>query len=175
MVALFCSRSYELRKVNCAGVVGRRIGSEVRSLRPILVGSGVKAAFGGVLLAPATVIQFVRAPVEEELHPEGSAGAVTVSKFWVKAIPSCPRFKTMLVNPRRVLPSLIWRFAVIVPPHAPVLPNVKRSEEHTSELQSRLHLVCRLLLEKTKTQAPASQDTMLQAPISRTPLARCGP
>src|SRR2546422_7399664 len=30
-----------------------------------------------------------------------------------------------------------------------VLLNV-RSEEHTSELQSRLHLVCRLLLEKKK-------------------------
>src|SRR2546429_1882303 len=28
---------------------------------------------------------------------------------------------------------------------------VERSEEHTSELQSRLHLVCRLLLEKKKT------------------------
>src|SRR2546422_5353396 len=28
---------------------------------------------------------------------------------------------------------------------------VFRSEEHTSELQSRLHLVCRLLLEKKKT------------------------
>src|SRR2546422_5475562 len=28
-----------------------------------------------------------------------------------------------------------------------------RSEEHTSELQSRLHLVCRLLLEKKKTSA----------------------
>src|SRR2546422_5414019 len=27
-----------------------------------------------------------------------------------------------------------------------------RSEEHTSELQSRLHLVCRLLLEKKKLQ-----------------------
>src|SRR2546422_5932650 len=27
-----------------------------------------------------------------------------------------------------------------------------RSEEHTSELQSRLHLVCRLLLEKKKTR-----------------------
>src|SRR2546422_8397138 len=27
-----------------------------------------------------------------------------------------------------------------------------RSEEHTSELQSRLHLVCRLLLEKKKRQ-----------------------
>src|SRR5687768_18010082 len=29
-----------------------------------------------------------------------------------------------------------------------------RSEEHTSELQSRLHLVCRLLLEKKKTCRP---------------------
>src|SRR2546429_2353024 len=28
----------------------------------------------------------------------------------------------------------------------------ERSEEHTSELQSRLHLVCRLLLEKKKIQ-----------------------
>src|SRR2546429_812220 len=28
-----------------------------------------------------------------------------------------------------------------------------RSEEHTSELQSRLHLVCRLLLEKKKQQS----------------------
>src|SRR2546422_7689314 len=29
-------------------------------------------------------------------------------------------------------------------------PEAQRSEEHTSELQSRLHLVCRLLLEKKK-------------------------
>src|SRR2546429_5891652 len=29
-----------------------------------------------------------------------------------------------------------------------------RSEEHTSELQSRLHLVCRLLLEKKKKHQP---------------------
>src|SRR2546429_2736397 len=28
--------------------------------------------------------------------------------------------------------------------------STRRSEEHTSELQSRLHLVCRLLLEKKK-------------------------
>src|SRR2546422_6945253 len=31
--------------------------------------------------------------------------------------------------------------------------NPLRSEEHTSELQSRLHLVCRLLLEKKKNKA----------------------
>src|SRR2546429_6280441 len=31
-----------------------------------------------------------------------------------------------------------------------------RSEEHTSELQSRLHLVCRLLLEKKKNTTDAA-------------------
>src|SRR5690554_7703285 len=31
-------------------------------------------------------------------------------------------------------------------------PAASRSEEHTSELQSRPHLVCRLLLEKKKTK-----------------------
>src|SRR5215813_15575172 len=31
-------------------------------------------------------------------------------------------------------------------------PQADRSEEHTSELQSRPHLVCRLLLEKKKKQ-----------------------
>src|SRR2546422_2302915 len=33
-----------------------------------------------------------------------------------------------------------------------------RSEEHTSELQSRLHLVCRLLLEKKKYASKESHD-----------------
>src|SRR5687768_18122163 len=33
-----------------------------------------------------------------------------------------------------------------------------RSEEHTSELQSRLHLVCRLLLEKKKKKAKAKKN-----------------
>src|SRR2546429_6283136 len=34
-----------------------------------------------------------------------------------------------------------------------------RSEEHTSELQSRLHLVCRLLLEKKKKYHTSSHQT----------------
>src|SRR2546422_8087619 len=34
-----------------------------------------------------------------------------------------------------------------------------RSEEHTSELQSRLHLVCRLLLEKKKNRYTADNST----------------
>src|SRR5437870_11523551 len=35
-----------------------------------------------------------------------------------------------------------------------------RSEEHTSELQSRGHLVCRLLLEKKKGSDPARSETV---------------
>src|SRR5258707_4627957 len=40
----------------------------------------------------------------------------------------------------------------------------RRSEEHTSELQSRQYLVCRLLLEKKKRHASHSSHT---APHSR--------
>src|SRR5690242_20894797 len=43
---------------------------------------------------------------------------------------------------------------------------LKRSEEHTSELQSHVNLVCRLLLEKKKPPPP---------PSSATPSACCGP
>src|SRR2546429_5706940 len=35
----------------------------------------------------------------------------------------------------------------------------ERSEEHTSELQSRLHLVCRLLLEKKKEPPDSTSPT----------------
>src|SRR5690348_17499974 len=56
-----------------------------------------------------------------------------------------------------------------------------RSEEHTSELQSPVHLVCRLLLEKKKQSpnaphtvvatAPAAQDCTPPTPRARTPSA----
>src|SRR5260370_16886781 len=46
------------------------------------------------------------------------------------------------------------------PPEANV-PSLPRSEEHTSELQSHLNLVCRLLLEKKK------QKNTYHAPHSR--------
>src|SRR5436305_8849395 len=38
---------------------------------------------------------------------------------------------------------------------ASVVYQPRRSEEHTSELQSRPHLVCRLLLEKKKKKEPS--------------------
>src|SRR2546429_5906195 len=52
------------------------------------------------------------------------------------------------------------------PPHA-------RSEEHTSELQSRLHLVCRLLLEKKKTASAAKRQTSPTTTRGSTTDGRC--
>src|SRR3712207_7500035 len=40
--------------------------------------------------------------------------------------------------------------ALVTPAVLPSLAHGRRSEEHTSELQSRQYLVCRLLLEKKK-------------------------
>src|SRR3989449_6987654 len=61
-------------------------------------------------------------------------------------------------TPRRqqiaILVGALGSALVVGNPH-PAQPRLHlpdpRSEEHTSELQSRLHLVCRLLLEKKKT------------------------
>src|SRR3989442_7287932 len=61
-----------------------------------------------------------------------------------------PRKGKVLIGPCAV---------IIIPPSMCGLKNLStsrscielRSEEHTSELQSRPHLVCRLLLEKKKT------------------------
>src|SRR5437899_6510947 len=54
-------------------------------------------------------------------------------------------------------------------------PEGSRSEEHTSELQSLRHLVCRLLLEKKKITRPSSgatyttvQTVTMNAPTSET-------
>src|SRR2546430_12155009 len=47
-----------------------------------------------------------------------------------------------------------------VRPRSSVGASVKRSEEHTSELQSQSNLVCRLLLEKKKTKRNTVDDLL---------------
>src|SRR2546427_7725469 len=47
----------------------------------------------------------------------------------------------------------VWACGVLVP-KAERLTRSRRSEEHTSELQSQSNLVCRLLLEKKKKNTP---------------------
>src|SRR5260370_11228349 len=48
-------------------------------------------------------------------------------------------------------------------PSTPKRSPVARSEEHTSELQSHLNLVCRLLLEKKNLQTPTQAQYLVQA------------
>src|SRR5689334_23686293 len=60
-------------------------------------------------------------------------------------------FPTMNVAENVLMASLAGRSRGIVRSptlYARVRPLLERSEEHTSELQSQFHLVCRLLLEK---------------------------
>src|SRR5687768_18142295 len=59
--------------------------------------------------------------------------------------------------PRRPIPGTATRQS-IGPAHARRISGWRRSEEHTSELQSRLHLVCRLLLEKNKQKLRPAFD-----------------
>src|SRR5690625_5831368 len=70
---------------------------------------------------------------------------VTVGVFsWARLEPEPGRF------------DLEWLDAVLDDLHSRAI-RVDRSEEHTSELQSRGHLVCRLLLEKKKCANSYSQ------------------
>src|SRR3712207_8062152 len=60
-------------------------------------------------------------------------------------------FRSPYANSSSALPSGLQRKTAPVSGTETVRPSaVRRSEEHTSELQSRQYLVCRLLLEKKK-------------------------
>src|SRR3712207_6934582 len=50
----------------------------------------------------------------------------------------------------------------------PANPRIHRSEEHTSELQSRQYLVCRLLLEKKKQNLLSYKKTEKKTTKSKT-------
>src|SRR5574341_2175023 len=47
-------------------------------------------------------------------------------------------------------------------------PGIRRSEEHTSELQSPTNLVCRLLLEKKKKKKSSARKLMIYITIKKT-------
>src|SRR2546429_3620979 len=74
----------------------------------------------------------IRRPPRSTLFPYTTlfrSEAVLTTTRTAMFLPSAERYSTVAWEPTWSLPST-------------------RSEEHTSELQSRLHLVCRLLLEK---------------------------
>src|SRR5205809_5780104 len=75
-------------------------------------------------------------------------------------------------NPAPDLPEYSSFYHVFSGPALMWVAMRARSEEHTSELQSRLHLVCRLLLEKKKTAACALRGYPASSPDRTGPL-RC--
>src|SRR5256884_9904638 len=94
----------------------------------------------GVIAAPAMVV--VGGTVNAS---RVAAPGVTLKAALVWVSPAAPAVKVY------ALPTLL----MLNPGNAATpltAATVVRSEEHTSELQSRLHLVCRLLLEKKKQQ-----------------------
>src|SRR2546422_4543373 len=68
------------------------------------------------------------------------------SRRWHRTSACQPACETDRDQPAGLAPERIARY----------FP-ARRSEEHTSELQSRLHLVCRLLLEKKKKKNNTTQ------------------
>src|SRR2546429_8767209 len=77
----------------------------------------------------------IRRPPRSTLFPY-----TTLFRSW--KMPFAARAACCRIKPSKAFTMPSWRFRTV--------RSSKRSEEHTSELQSRLHLVCRLLLEKKK-------------------------
>src|SRR5438477_5737652 len=70
------------------------------------------------------------------------------SRIFQSVHPSAPELKSLIIERPYASPRLQRPYAV--ESKFAGVPSVNRSEEHTSELQSHVNLVCRLLLEKKK-------------------------
>src|SRR5947209_17146759 len=90
-------------------------------------------------------------------------------------------YTTLFRSLSRYVPPAVLRCAMFSSARLCASTRTSRSEEHTSELQSRQYLVCRLLLEKKKknqphdpdgiraTRYPSARDITLQATTSCAP------
>src|SRR2546422_6914922 len=98
---------------------------------------GVRAGAKGVVLKTHASEDLVRAI--REASRGGTYMSSQVSSALVQAYQGKTELRPDPLSPRERQVQLIAEGKT-----------TKRSEEHTSELQSRLHLVCRLLLDKKK-------------------------
>src|SRR3712207_9018369 len=67
---------------------------------------------------------------------------------WACAASLCPAAGPHAVSVKAVAASMTRNVRIPLSDTLDISSNILRSEEHTSELQSRQYLVCRLLLEK---------------------------
>src|SRR2546429_4351133 len=75
----------------------------------------------------------------------------------------------LAVRARAAPPEMKERLVIV---ESVIISFLPRSEEHTSELQSRLHLVCRLLLEKKKKIPPRLSVTSAERQLPASTCAR---
>src|SRR5437870_5824773 len=94
-------------------------------------------------------------PQQGQAPPLSSTGQCAGRGSTPRDLPSCQLRRKQIEVPRPRVGLVLSRWSALLL-HQPAQPT-SRSEEHTSELQSRGHIVCRLLLEKKK------QDTELKA------------
>src|SRR5207253_2242209 len=110
-------------------------------------------------IGPEKVAQIVHKTIQEtprdsthwstrSLAQETEVSACSVSRIWRKQKLQPHRVKTFKLSNDRLFAEKTTDVVslYLYPPS----DSIVRSEEHTSELQSRGHLVCRLLLEKKK-------------------------
>src|SRR5437763_5279820 len=93
----------------------------------------------------------IRPPPRSTLFPYTSSSDLIAVQVW---IPSVQRTATA----RADCTQMVARGAAEHRELAADVHDARRSEEHTSELQSPMYLVCRLLLEKKKHQQQAVQS-----------------
>src|SRR5690554_380881 len=106
-------------------------------------------AFGdkaNIVLIQKMVQSYKDALKDTSVHEKASLGLLKSYYFMIRF--ASPNTK----NQRKELIKTAKDFAHISHEHYPKNIEITRSEEHTSELQSRPHLVCRLLLEKKKNE-----------------------
>src|SRR3989304_2793020 len=103
------------------------------------MGFSGRGGVDAVYVVEATARGFSRETKEVSFfQAEDGIRVVAVTGVQTCALPICGRIYDLILGHGGTPADNVIRW------------EVPRSEEHTSELQSRLHLVCRLLLEKKK-------------------------
>src|SRR5947209_13021080 len=114
--------------------------NDMTILTPVFKGERVVGYFASTCHAP-DIGGRVFSGEAREVYEEGLR--IPITKLFIRDEPNRELFKIIRANVRT--PD-----ETIVDLYAQTSSNAVRSEEHTSELQSRQYLVCRLLLEKKK-------------------------
>src|SRR3989442_7465249 len=126
------------------------------------VAGGVLIALGGLVLLASAAAKFARVPpIVAELGAFGFAGSKLMLIAAIEAVSAL-----LFLIPRTRSAGLLLVSSYLggaIATHVQHDQSVVRSEEHTSELQSRPHLVCRLLLEKKKNMTCTQSTHRLRA------------